>query len=170
MSLSEKENSGHLPKKKVSLAKANVRIAAYCAYQERCISEVRNKLDEFALDPSQIDAILEKLIEEGFLNETRFAEAFVRGRFTLKKWGRVRIRQELKMRDIPEHIIRKALDLIDGDEYWAVLKYLAARKWKLTQELNELKKKAKVQRFLVFRGFENDLIRDVISELTRDPS
>ncbi|WP_158860879.1 regulatory protein RecX [Lunatibacter salilacus] len=170
MSLSEKENSGHVPKKKISLAKAKERIAAYCAYQERCISEVRNKLEEFGLNPSQIDPILEKLAEEGFLNENRFAEAFVRGRFTLKKWGRVRIRQELKMRDIPEDTIQMALNLIDSDEYWAVLQFLAERKWKLTQETNELKKRAKVQRFLVFRGFENDLIRDVIEQITKDPS
>jgi regulatory protein len=170
MSLSEKENSGQVPKKKISLAKAKERIAAYCAYQERCISEVRNKLEEFELDPSQIDPILEKLTEEGFLNERRFAEAFVRGRFTVKKWGRVRIRQELKMRDIPEDIILKALELIDGDEYWSVLKYLAERKWQLTQESNILKKKAKMYRFLMFRGFENDLIRDTIEELTKEPS
>ncbi|HSI76189.1 MAG TPA: regulatory protein RecX [Lunatimonas sp.] len=170
MSLSEKENSGHVPKKKISLAKAKERIAAYCAYQERCISEVRNKLDEFGLNPSHIDPILERLTKEGFLNESRFAEAFVRGRFTLKKWGRVRIRQELKMRDIPEDIIQEALNLIDYEEYWAVLQFLAERKWKLTRETNELKKKAKVQRFLVFRGFENDLIRDVIEQITTDLS
>jgi len=170
MSLSEKENSGQAPKKKISLAKSQERIAAYCAYQERCIAEVRSKLEELGLNPSQIDPVLDKLTNEGFLNEERFAEAFVKGRFTLKKWGRIRIRQELKMRDIPEDIIIKAIEQIDGEEYWAVLKYLAERKWKLTQEPNELKKKAKVQRFLVFRGFENDLIRDVIGELTKDPS
>jgi len=170
MSLSEKENSVPVPKKKISLAQANERIAAYCAYQERCISEVRNKLEEFGLNSSQMDPILNKLTEEGFINETRFAEAFVRGRFTLKKWGRVRIRQELKMRYIPENIIVDALAKIDWDEYWAVLQYLAERKWKLTQEPNELKKKAKVQRFLLFRGFENDLIRDVIGEVTKDLS
>ena len=170
MSLSEKENSVPVPKKKISLAKAKERIAAYCAYQERCVSEVRNKLEEFGLNSSQMDPILNKLTEEGFINETRFAESFVRGRFTLKKWGRVRIRQELKMRDIPENIIVNALAKIDGDEYWTSLQYLAERKWKLTQEPNELKKKAKVQRFLLFRGFENDLIRDVIGEVTRDLS
>lgn len=170
MSLSEKENSGQVPKKKISLAKAKERIAAYCAFQERCVSEVRNKLEEFGLNSAEIDPVLEKLTEERFIDETRFTEAFVRGRFNLKKWGRLRIRQELKMRDIPENIIMNALAIIDGDEYWAVLQYLAERKWKQTQEPNELNKKAKVQRFLLFRGFENDLIREVIRELTRDSS
>ena len=170
MSLSEKENSGLVPKKKISLAKSKERIASYCAYQERCVYEVRNKLEEFGLNPSQIEPVLEYLKLEGFLNEERFAEAFVKGRFTLKKWGRLRIRQELKMRDIPEELIKKSIGQIDGDEYWRVLSYLAKRKWQLTQEPNQLKRKAKVQRFLVFRGFENDLIREIIDELTKDPS
>lgn len=168
MSLSEKENSGQVPKKKISISKAKERIASYCAYQERCVLEVRNKLEEFGLDQSQIEPILETLKKEGFLNEERFVEAFVKGRFTLKKWGKIRIRQELKMRNIPDEVINKAIGQIDDEEYFIVLKHLAERKWKVTQESNQLKKKAKLQRFLVFRGFENDLIRDVIEELTKD--
>jgi regulatory protein len=170
MSLSEKENSGQVPKKKISLSKTRERIAAYCAYQERCNSEVRSKLEEFGLDSLQIDAELEVLSEEGFLNEERFAEAFVKGRFTLKKWGKIRIRQELRLREIPDEIIKKAIAHIDEEEYWSVINFLAEKKWNLTQEHNQLKKKAKVQRFLIFRGFENDMIRDVLDELTKDPS
>lgn len=170
MSLAEKENSGQVPKKKISLSKTKDRIAAYCAYQERCISEVRTKLEELGLDPSQMDPMVGKLIEEGFLNEERYAEAFVRGRFSVKKWGKIRIRQELKMREIPEDTIVRALKLIDGDDYLSVLRYLAERKLKLTEDANPLKRKAKVQRFLLFRGFENDLIRDVVEQLMKDPS
>ncbi len=170
MSLSEKENSGQVPKKKISLSKTRERIAAYCAYQERCNSEVRSKLEEFGLDSLQIDAELEVLSEEGFLNEARFAEAFVKGRFTLKKWGKIRIRQELRLREIPDEIIKKAIAHIDEEEYWSVINFLAEKKWNLIQEQNQLKKKAKVQRFLIFRGFENDMIRDVLDELTKDPS
>ena len=165
MSIPEKENPGQVSKKKMSAAQAKQRIAAYCAYQERCISEVRNRLEDFGINNQQSEMIIAQMVDEDFINEQRFTEAFVRGRFTIKKWGKVRIRQELKMRDVPEHYISKALSLIPDDEYLDTLTYLARRKWTLTKEPNILKKKAKVNRFLMFRGFENDIIKDVVDAI-----
>lgn len=166
MSLPEKENAAQVSKKKTSLANAKKRIYAFCAYQERCVSEVISKLEEFQLTQNQIDPIVAELVKEGYIDDKRFAEAFVSGRFNIKKWGKVRIRQELKMRDIPDHHITYALDQIDEGVYLSVLKNLAERKWTLTNELHIPRKKAKVQRFLMFRGFESDLIRDVVDEIT----
>lgn len=127
--------------------------------------EVQNKLEEYGLPPADIDKIIGKLLENDFINERRFVESYVRGKFGLKKWGKVRIRQELKMREISNESIREALDAIDETEYQETLRFLADRKWKLTREPDLYKKKAKVTRFLAFRGFEADRIREVVDGL-----
>ena len=168
MSIPEKENPGQVSKKKISVTQAKNRIAAYCAYQERCLSEVKTRLEDLGMNNQQSEIIIAQMVEEDFINEQRFSEAFVRGRFTIKKWGKVRIRQELKMRDIPEHYISQALSLIPEEEYLDTLHYLARRKWTLTKEPNFLKKKIKVNRFLMFRGFEADLIKDVVEAIAAE--
>lgn len=169
MSLSEKENlfqkadDHHVP------AQVWDRIASYCAYQDRCTSEVVSKLEEFELTDCQLDALLGRLREQGYLDEKRFAESFVRGRFSIKKWGKVRIRQELKLRGIPEEVIKSALKLIDDEEYERVLLLLTERKWNSTNDSNSFKRRLKVQRFLIFRGFENDLIKEALQKVTQQP-
>lgn len=168
MSIPEKENSVSGTKKKVGFAQAQKKISSFCAYQERCQMEVRNRLEEWGLVPADADTIISKLLEQDFLNEQRFADSFVRGKFGLKKWGKVRIRQELKMRELPNSLIQEALDAIDGADYQETLRFLADRKWKLTREPDVYKKKAKVTRFLVFRGFEPDLIREEIESLANE--
>ena len=146
------------------------RAASYCAYQERCGLELRAKLEEWELPEAQIEVVLQRLSEEGFFDERRFVESFVRGRFSIKKWGRVRIRQELKLRAISEELIRFGLEFIDPEMYLEVLNSLAERKWQATQETNLFKKKAKVHRFLLFRGFENDLIKETLDRLSQQSS
>ncbi|WP_375584385.1 regulatory protein RecX [Cyclobacterium xiamenense] len=168
MSIPEKENSVSGTKKKVGFAQAQKKISSFCAYQERCEMEVRNRLEEWGLAPTEADRIISKLREQDFLNEHRFADSFVRGKFGLKKWGKVRIRQELKMRELPNPLIQEAIDAIDGEEYLDTLRFLADRKWKLTREPDLYKKKAKVTRFLAFRGFEPDLIRDAVDWLASE--
>ncbi|WP_232834859.1 regulatory protein RecX [Pleomorphovibrio marinus] len=159
-----------MPKKKISPLKAEEKIAAYCAYQERCKSEIKTKLEEYGYPEEKVDLLLQRLALEGFLNENRFASAFVRGKFSIKKWGKVRIRQELKLREIPEIYIKSALNEINEEEYWETLIYLTERKWRLTKETNPLKKKAKVQRFLMFRGFEQDLIKEAMDQVNEETS
>jgi regulatory protein len=170
MSLLEKRNPSHMAKKKISPLKAEEKIAAYCAYQERCKTEIRNKLEEYGYPEDKMERLYERLISEGFLNENRFAQAFVRGKFTIKKWGKVRIRQELKLREIPEENIKGALSEINDGEYWETLIYLTQRKWLLTNEPNLIKKKSKVQRFLMFRGFEQDLIKEAMEQVIEESS
>lgn len=159
-----------MPKKKISPLKAEEKIAAYCAYQERCKSEIRAKAEEYGYPSEKVDLLLQRLSLEGFLNENRFASAFVRGKFSIKKWGKVRIRQELKLREIPEIYIKSALNEINDEEYWETLIYLTQRKWRLTNEPHLLKKKAKVQRFLMFRGFEQDLIKEAMEKVNGEAS
>ncbi|SHM40227.1 regulatory protein [Cyclobacterium lianum] len=165
MSVPEKENSDTGAKKKPGYAAALRRIASFCAYQERSHFEVRGKLEDWGLGPEEIGKLIARLEEQDFLNEKRFVDSFVRGRFGLKKWGKIRIRQELKMRQISEDLIRDSLAALDESEYEETLRFLAERKWKLTNEADPYKKKAKVSRFLLFRGFEADLIKDVVDGL-----
>ena len=104
-------------------------IIKYCDYQERCHQEVRNKLYELGAYTSEVEQHIALLIEENLLNEERYACAVARGRFRLKKWGRVKIVQYLKLHKISAYCIKKALKEIDGDEYEKTLNKLAERKW-----------------------------------------
>lgn len=165
MSVPEKENSDPGRKKKLGYSTALKKISSFCAYQERSIFEVRGKLEDWGLHAEEVEKLLSRLVEQDFLNEKRFVDSFVKGRFGLKKWGKVRIRQELKMRQIPNEIILESLDALDDGEYEETLNFLAERKWKLTKEPDLYKKKAKVSRFLLFRGFETDLIKEVVDRL-----
>lgn len=165
MSVPEKENSVPGAKKKLSYSSALKKISSFCAYQERSLFEVRAKLEDWGLQAEEVDKLISRLEEQDFLNEKRFVESFVRGRFGLKKWGKVRIRQELKMRQIPNDMIMEALNALNEVEYEETLNFLAERKWKLTKEPDLYKKKAKVSRFLLFRGFESDRIKDVVDKL-----
>jgi regulatory protein len=165
MSVPEKENSVSDSKKKVSYAKALKKLSTFCAYQERSVFEVMSKLEELEVNEEVAEKVFQTLQDQDFINEKRFVESFVRGRFGLKRWGRIRIRQELKMRDIPDQMIMEGLDLLAPEEYHDTLVYLAVRKWKLTNETNLYKKKAKVVRFLVFRGFEPEMVWEEVREL-----
>ena len=170
MSVPEKGNMDSGSKKKSSYSKALKKIAGYCAYQERAISEVVSKLDEMELEMGDREKILQTLQDQDFINEKRFVESFVKGRFNLKRWGRIRIRQELKMRGIPNQLIQEGLELLAPEEYQDTLLHLAERKWKLTNEENLYKRKTKVVRFLVFRGFEPDLVWEVVEAISTNDS
>ena len=154
----EKKQKHYTPA--VALTKAE----AWCAFQERSQQEVRDKLYSWGQYPDAVENIIAELISRGFLNEERFALAFSSGKFRIKKWGRVKIRVELKRKKVSDYCIRKALAAIDEDEYLETLRRLAHEKMKATKEPHPLKKKYKVMGYLVSRGFENELIREILGE------
>lgn len=134
----------------------------YCGYQERCHSEVLEKLYSFGLRKPQVEAALATLIEENYLNEERFAIQFAGGHFRLKHWGRIRIRYELKQKRISDYCIKKALASIDDGEYAESLARLAEKKWaELATETNQLARKSKWQDYLLRKGYESDRIAAV---------
>jgi regulatory protein len=138
----------------------------YCAYQERCHSEVKTKLYGFGLNTKEVDEILSTLIEENYLNEERFAIQFAGGHFRSKKWGRVKIAHALKQKQVSVYCIKKALKRIDEGDYLDVLQKAFDEKLKtLKSEKNIFIKKRKLQDHLLQRGFENDLIREMIKKL-----
>jgi regulatory protein len=102
------------PPKKIRLSpkEALVKIQSYCAYQERSHKEVKNKLFEYGLYASEVDELISNLIVDGFLNEERFAKAFAGGKFRIKKWGRLKIQQELEMLGLTKRNIARQLNQI----------------------------------------------------------
>lgn len=165
MSYPRKEYGAQTPKKQWTPQEAKVKIAAYCAYQERCQEEVRTKLAERGIFGTEAEDLIATMISEGFLNEERYAQAFVRGKYRLKKWGRNKIIHELKFRKISPNCIKSGLKEIDGDEYWNLLLQVAEKKWQALKEGDDLKKKYKIQQYLTGRGFEQDLIQMAIKEM-----
>ncbi len=138
-------------------------ITRYCQYQERCHSEVRNKLYELGCYTREVDDNIATLIEAGLLNEERFARAFARGRFRLKQWGREKIKYELRIKKVSDYCIRKGLSEIDAEDYDATFNKLFDKKLsELKGERSKATLKSKVYRFLSQKGYEKDIILDKI--------
>lgn len=151
---------------KLTPLQALPKLKQYCTYQERCHSEVKEKLYSYGIYGNDADDITSKLIDEGYLNEERFATHFAGGRFRMKQWGRMKIKYELKQKGVSEYCIKKALAVIDGDDYENTLQKLAGQKLKLLKnEKNIFIKKRKLQDFLLQRGFENDLVRAAVNSI-----
>lgn len=139
----------------------------YCAYQERCHKEVATKLREMRMIPEAIDQIIVHLIKENYLNEERFVQSYVRGKFNIKKWGKRRIEIELKRRDISHFLITTALKEIDNNTYQETLDALIHKKLATLKEPNIQKRKRKLANYLLYRGWESHLIYDKINEFVK---
>ncbi|WP_413666752.1 regulatory protein RecX [Mucilaginibacter sp. Mucisp86] len=143
---------------KVALAKAE----HFCAYQERAQQEVRDKLYEWGLWPDAVEHIISQLIEGNFLNEERFARIYAKSKFNQKAWGRIKIKQGLKLKRVPDVLIKKALLNIDFDDYLAALTLLLQKKAATLTEKNQLKRRYKLQQYAMGRGFEAEVIADIL--------
>jgi len=137
----------------------------YCQYQERCHSEVRDKLYELGIRKSEHDKIIATLIEENQLNEERFALAFASGKFRIKQWGSVKIKYLLSQKGISSYCIKKALSGIDDVEYNRVLKKLAEEKYALLKSDQHLVRKKKTMDYLMQKGYESEKVRVLVSQL-----
>lgn len=136
----------------------------YCAYQERCHKEVKEKLYALGVWKKDQDEIIAVLIEEGYLNEERFAIAFAGGKWRMKRWGRVKIKYELKKKQVSEYCLRKALKQIDEEEYLSVLEMLAKEKYTAFKNEQHLVRKKKTMDYLAAKGFEPELVRRIIEK------
>lgn len=139
---------------KESLAKAE----HYCSYQERCHSEVKNKLFEIGTHPGDFDEVFLHLMKGNFLNEERFARSFARGKFKIKGWGKLKISNELKLRGINTKLISFAFEEIDEDAYLATLNKALQAKRRLTKGKNSFDLATKLKRFALQKGFEMELV------------
>jgi len=136
----------------------------YCAYQERSQQEVRDKLYEWGLWPAAVENIIVKLIGDGFLNEERFAKAYATGKFRQKAWGKIKIKQGLKLKKVPDVLIKKALNGINYDDYLETLRIIIEKKSTILNESNAYKRRYKLQQYALGRGFESDLITEVLKD------
>jgi len=139
----------------------------YCSYQERCHVEVLEKLRSFVLNQQEKDQIMVHLIEHNFLNEERFASVFSISKFHQKKWGKIRIKNELKARKISDYLVTKALKEIPTEEYEMTFETLAEKHWETITEKNDLKKRKKFCDFLLRKGWESERIYEKMKELEK---
>lgn len=152
--------------KNIGTEKAFQKAKYYCAYQERSHAEVKKKLYGFGLYKNEVEILLSRLIEENYLNEERFAIAFAGGKFRIKQWGKTKIKYELMMRQISDYNIKKALSQIEEEDYLKTLQKLAAEKLAtLKSEKNIFIRKSKLQNYLVGKGYEFNLIGEIVREL-----
>ena len=148
-----------------NLHTAREKIQAYCAYQERCHMEVSTKLKSWGLIQEAIDTIILELIQFDFLNEERYARSFARGKFRIKKWGKLKIRSALKKRNVYFKCIDLAMLEIDEKTYLITLKEMLQKKNDILKETNSFNRKMKLIQYLVNKGYEYDLIHDALVEL-----
>ena len=138
------------------------RAQEYCAIQERCRSEMEQKLRLWDVDKIRASKMIALLQKDNFINEDRYTEAFVRGKFRLKKWGKNKLAAELRVKKIPEDLIAKHLQNIDDAEYRSAIILLAEKKSKELKEQDTYKKNQKIARFLISKGFEPQLVFSVL--------
>jgi regulatory protein len=142
------------------------KIKHYAAYQERCHSEIKEKLYSYSLRKTEVEEIISTLISENFLNEERFAIQYASGKFNMKHWGKQKIKYSLKQKQVSDYCIKKALSQIDDDDYQSTLNKLSEQKLKtLKGEKNLFIKKRKLQDFLLQRGFESSLVSEVCKSI-----
>jgi regulatory protein len=155
------------PQKTYSIDEALAKLQNYCVYQERCHKDVQQKLRDMRMIPQAIDIIIVDLLKQNYLNEERFAKAFARGKFRIKKWGKQRIVRELKFKAISKYNINTALKEIDEDEYINTFNDLALKRFNAIKETNKYKKKKKLVDYLLYRGWESYLVYDKAHELIK---
>jgi len=147
-----------------TIAQALDRASKYCALEDRCQFDVRNKLIYWGLNEQEADEALVWLITEGFVNDERFARAFVRGKFKQNGWGKTKIAQALKAKEISDPCIQLGLSEVNQTEYIELLNTLASKKWNQLSD-DRFKKVQKTVRFLLSRGFESALVWEVTNNL-----
>jgi regulatory protein len=150
------------PRKITDPAQALARAQSWCAYQERSQQEVRDKLYEWGLWKDAVENIIAELVTSGFINEERFARAYAGGKFRIKKWGRIKIKIELKKKQLTDYCIRKGLEEIDDREYIKALKKIIGDRASEIKERNPLKKNYKVAQYAISRGYEPELVWDIL--------
>ncbi|WP_350286470.1 regulatory protein RecX [uncultured Croceitalea sp.] len=153
--------------KAYSVTEATQKLESYCAYQERCHKDVVQKLRGMRMIPDAIDQIITHLISENYLNEERFAQSFARGKFSIKKWGKNRIVNELKQRNISRFNIQSALKEIDDEQYLDTLNTLALKRLSQLTETNIQKRRRKLADYLLYRGWESHLVYAKLQELVK---
>ncbi len=147
--------------RQLTFEQALSRAASLCSTSEHCIADISEKLTRWGMTPTQADDIISRLLEEKYIDESRYAEAYARDKLRFSHWGRAKIRMMLRMQHIPDTLIREALDALDPQEYADIAKQTIISKAHSLKS-NDYASRAKIIRFALQRGFEMDEIEKVI--------
>ncbi|WP_185670480.1 regulatory protein RecX [Chryseobacterium sp. POL2] len=153
-----------MEKKSYTFEEIKQKMLNYCVYQDRCHYEVEQKIRDFLLIPEAKDEILLYLIQERYLDEERFVRSYIRGKFYMKHWGRYKIQLNLKQKQISEKLISRCWDEIDDNDYKKTIRSFIEKQQDNIKETNTFKKKNKIIKFLISKGFEYEVILDVMHE------
>ena len=156
------------PKKYIDKAEAHRKLEHYCAYQDRCHQEVRKKLLDLGCYGDDLEEVMAQLVIDNFLNEERFARSYARGKFRIKGWGRYRIKRDLKQKHISEYCIKKAMEELEEFDYDERLVEIILKKNRLVREPDMFKRKGKLAKFVMTKGFETGLIWETLRRLEAD--
>ncbi|MCC6289726.1 MAG: RecX family transcriptional regulator [Chitinophagaceae bacterium] len=155
-----------MQRKQLSPEQAYEKAKYYCAYQERSHREAKEKLYSLGIRKEQVELLLSRLIEEGYLNEERFAIQFAGGKFRMKQWGKKKIEQGLKEKQVSNYCIKKALAQISDEDYEHTLEKMATQKWALLKgEKNIFIKMRKLQDYLLQKGYEYECVKEIIKKM-----
>lgn len=149
---------------KLTRTEAKFKASNFCAYQERSQKEVRNKLYSYGLYSNEVEDLLTELILDNFVNEERFAKAFIGGKFRMKKWGKQKILLAIRQHDISDYCCRKGLEEIDKEEYIAALESIIEKKATYSLEENTYLKRNKIAAYAISRGFESELVWEIVMD------
>lgn len=141
------------------------RAAALCSSQEQCSSHIRTKLNSWNVSEEDADQIIELLKKEKFLDDARYATFYVRDKYRFNGWGKIKLRVMLRQKEIPAPLIEEALNQIDPEHYKQTCERLISEKSATLKESNQFKRKGKLFRYAAQRGFESDLIHQILSYL-----
>ena len=152
-------------KQSFTVVEAQKKLEHYCSYQERCHQEVQAKLKTLGMIPAACDIIISQLIQENYLNETSFAQSFARGKFRIKKWGKVRIQKELKARQISDYNIKIGLKEIKEADYNITFWSLFEKRKEAVKAFSVAVQKKKILSYLMYRGWETQKIYAALQDL-----
>ena len=158
----EKKQKHYTPKE------ALIKAAAYCAYQDRTQQEVRTKLYSYGLEHDDVEELIISLSQEKLIDEERYAQSYVRGKYGLKRWGRRKIMQGLKAKGISDYCIKQGMKEIDPEVYEQNLLHLLEKKNSTEKEKNSFTRRQKLSYYLLSKGYENDLVQDALKGLERE--
>lgn len=144
------------------------KIKHYCSYQERSHYEVKEKLFSYGLFKKSVEEIIALLIEEDYLNEERFAKCYVSGKYKMNHWGRIKIEQGLKQRQVSTYNIRIAMKQIDEESYHQTLHKLAQQKWDRLKGEQYIRRQAKTIDYLLQKGFEPSVVYSAVKALQEE--
>ena len=153
-----------MEKKSYTFEEIKQKLVNYCVYQDRCHSEVEQKMRDFLLIPEAKDEIFLYLIKENYLNEERFTRSYIRGKFYIKHWGKNKIKLNLKQKGITEKLISKCMDEIDENDYEGTINKIYKDYFSKQKGFKDYQRKSKTIKYLLSRGFEYDIILEVNNE------